>query len=160
MAKTLVAYFSASGTTEKVAKDLAAATVADLFQIAPEQPYTNADLNWQDKKSRTTIEMNDETCRPAIAGTVADMGAYDTVFVGFPVWWYVEPRIIDTFLEAYDFAGKTVVPFYTSGMSPLGEGQGRIADLAKGAKVLQGKRFNARAKEDELKKWIAGLDLA
>ena len=99
MAKTLIAYFSASGTTAKVAKDLAAATDADLFEIAPEQPYTRADLNWQDKKSRTTIEMNDEACRPAIAGTVANMDAYDVVFVGFPVWWYVEPRIIDTFLD-------------------------------------------------------------
>ena len=153
MAKTLVAYFSASGTTEKVAKDLAAATVADLFQIAPEQPYTNADLNWQNKKSRTTIEMNDETCRPAIAGTVADMGAYDTVFVGFPVWWYVEPRIIDTFLEAYDFAGKTVVPFATSGGSGLGQAPKRMQAITPNAKVLAGGLLNGRPSQEELAAW-------
>ena len=153
MAKTLVAYFSASGTTERVAKDLAAAIGADLFEIAPEQPYTNADLNWQDKKSRTTIEKNDETCRPAIAGAVADMGAYDTVFVGFPVWWYVEPRIIDTFLEAYDFAGKTVVPFATSGGSGLGQAPRRMQTLAPGAKVLAGGLLNGRPSQAKLAVW-------
>ncbi|MDO4400995.1 MAG: flavodoxin, partial [Coriobacteriia bacterium] len=108
MAKTLVAYFSASGTTAKVAKDLAAAVDGDLFEIAAAVPYTRADLNWNNSSSRSSIEMNDEAARPAIAGTVANMDAYDTVFMGFPVWWYVEPRIIDTFLEAYDFAGKTI----------------------------------------------------
>ena len=159
MADKLVAYFSASGVTEKVAQSLAGAVGADLFEIAPIEHYTDADLDWRDKKSRSTIEMNDESCRPAIAGTVADMGSYDTVFVGFPVWWYVEPRIIDTFLESYDFSGKTVVPFFTSGGSQLGEGQERIAALAKGAKVLPGKRFSARASEAELKKWIETLSL-
>ena len=153
MAKTLVAYFSASGTTAKVAKDLAAATNADLFEIAPEQPYTRADLNWQDKKSRTTIEMNDEACRPAIAGKVADTAAYDTVFVGFPVWWYVEPRIIDTFLESYDFAGKTVVPFATSGGSGLGQAPKRMQALAPGAKVLAGGLLNGRPAQAELATW-------
>ena len=153
MAKTLVAYFSASGTTERVAKGLAAAVGADLFEIAPEQPYTRGDLNWQDKKSRTTIEMNDEACRPAIAGTVADMGAYDTVFVGFPVWWYVEPRIIDTFLEAYDFAGKTVVPFATSGGSGLGRAPQRMQALAAGARVLAGGLLNGCPSQDELAAW-------
>ena len=153
MAKTLVAYFSASGTTAKVAKDLAAATGADLFEIAPEQPYTRADLNWQDKKSRTTIEMNDEACRPAIAGTVANMDAYDVVFVGFPVWWYVEPRIIDTFLEAYDFSGKTVVPFATSGGSGLGRAPQRMQALAPGAKVLQGGLLNGRFSQAKLAEW-------
>ena len=153
MAKTLVAYFSASGTTERVAKDLAAAIGADLFEIAPKQPYTNADLNWQDKKSRTTIEMNDETCRPAIAGTAADMGAYDTVFVGFPVWWYVEPRIIDTFLEAYDFAGKTVVPFATSGGSGLGQAPKRMQVIIPNAKVLAGGLLNGHPAQEELAAW-------
>lgn len=153
MGKTLVAYFSASGTTAKVAKDLAAATGADLFEIQPEQPYTAADLNWQDKKSRTTIEMNDETCRPGIAGSVADMGAYDTVFVGFPVWWYVEPRIIDTFLEGYDFTGKTVVPFATSGGSGLGQAPKRMQAIVPGAKVLAGGLLNGRPAQAELSAW-------
>ena len=153
MTKTLVAYFSASGTTAKVAKDLAAATDADLFEIAPAQPYTSADLNWQDKKSRTTIERNDETCRPAIVGDVADMDSYDTVYVGFPVWWYVEPRIIDTFLEGYDFAGKTVVPFATSGGSGLGQAPKRMQALVPGAKVLAGGLLNGRPSQAELASW-------
>ena len=157
MAKKLVAYFSASGTTEKVAKDLAAATGADLFEIAPEQPYTRADLNWQDKNSRTTIEMNDESCRPAIAGDVDDMGAYDMVFVGFPVWWYVEPRIIDTFLEAYDFSGKTIVPFATSGGSGLGKAPKRMQTLAPSAKVLAGGLLNGRPSQSELAIWAEGV---
>ena len=157
MAKTLVAYFSASGTTAKVAKDLAAAVGADLFEIAPEQPYTSADLNWQDKKSRTTFEMNDESCRPAIAGTVANMADYDTVFVGFPVWWYVEPRIIDTFLEAYDFSGKTVVPFATSGGSGLGQAPRRMQSLAPSAKVLDGRMLNGRPSKNELANWANSL---
>ena len=153
MAKTLVAYFSASGTTAKVAKDLAAATSADLFEIAPEQPYSRADLNWQDKKSRTTIEMNDEACRPAIAGTVADMGAYDAVFVGFPVWWYVEPRIVDTFLEACDLAGKTVVPFATSGDSGIGRAASHMRGLVPGATVREGGLLNGRHSQAQLSAW-------
>ena len=153
MARTLVAYFSASGTTARVAKDLAEAVSADLFEIEPEQPYSRADLNWNDKGSRTTIEMNDEACRPAIAGEVADMAAYDAVFVGFPVWWYVEPRIIDTFLEAYDFSGKTVVPFATSGGSGLGKAPQRMQALASGAKVLAGGLLNGRPSKAELARW-------
>ena len=159
MAKTLVAYFSASGTTGKVAKDLAAATGADLFEIAPEVPYTRADLNWNNSSSRSSIEMNDESSRPAIAGTVANMDAYDTVFVGFPVWWYVEPRIIDTFLEAHDFSGKTIVPFATSGGSGLGKAPQRMQALAAGAKVTGGKMLNGRLGADELRSWASGLGL-
>ena len=157
--KALVAYFSAGGVTANVAKRLADAIHAAVYEIRPEVPYTAADLDWRNKNSRSTLEMSDKNCRPALADKDAPVADADVVFVGYPVWWYREPSIIDTFLDAYDFTGKTIVPFYTSGMSPLGEGQGRIADLAKGAKVLQGKRFNARAKEDELKKWIAGLTL-
>ena len=153
MGKTLVAYFSASGTTAKVAKDLAAATGADLFEIAPEQPYTSADLNWNNSASRSSVEMNDETCRPAIADTVADMAAYDVVFVGFPVWWYVEPRIIDTFLEGYDFSGKTVVPFATSGGSGLGRAPQRMQAIAASAKVLPGGLLNGRPSQAELSTW-------
>ena len=153
MTKVLVAYFSASGTTARVAKDLAEAVGADLFEIAPEQPYTGADLNWRDNGSRTTAEMNDESCRPAIAGEVADMARYDAVFVGFPVWWYVEPRIIDTFLEAYDFTGKVIVPFATSGGSGLGKAPQRMQALAPGAKVLAGGLLNGRPSKAELARW-------
>ena len=141
----LVAYFSASGSTEKLAQTLAAAADAALYEIKPQVPYERRDLNWMDKKSRSTLEMQDPACRPALADTAAPLARADVVFLGFPIWWYREPSIIDSFLDAYDFAGKTVVPFCTSGGSQLGEGQGRIEALAKGAKVLPGKRFAARA---------------
>ena len=121
MKKALVAYFSASGETARLARTIAGVTGGALFEIAPETAYTAADLDWMDKKSRSTLEMNDETSRPAIAGRVEDMAQYDTVFVGFPIWWYQAPRIIETFLESYDFAGKTVVPFATSGGSGMGK---------------------------------------
>ena len=123
MAKTLVAYFSASGVTERVARKVAEATGADLYRIEPAEPYTAADLDWRDKGSRSSVEMNDPASRPAIAGGVADMASYDTVFVGFPVWWYVEPRIVDTFLEGHDFTGKTLIPFATSGGSGIGRAE-------------------------------------
>ncbi|MBP3884253.1 MAG: flavodoxin [Olsenella sp.] len=153
MAKALVAYFSASGTTARVARDLAAATGADLFEIVPEVPYERADLNWRDKASRSSIEMNDEAARPAIAGTVGDMGAYDTVYVGFPVWWYVEPRIVDTFLEAHDLSGKTIVPFATSGGSGLGRAPERMQALVPGARVLSGGLLNGRPSQAKLVAW-------
>ena len=157
---TLVAYFSAtgaSGTTARVATNLAQAIGADLFEIAPEVPYTEADLDWHDAASRSSVEMKDESCRPAIAGTVENMASYDTVFVGFPIWWYVEPRIIDTFLEAYDFAGKTVVPFATSGGSDLGKAPERMEGIATGAKVLAGKMLNGNPSIDELRTWAEGI---
>ena len=153
MAKALVAYFSASGVTAKVAEKLANAAGADLYEIEPAVPYTRADLNWMDKKSRSTVEMNDRSCRPAIGNAVDNMAQYEVVFVGFPVWWYREPSIIDTFMEAYDFTGKTVVPFCTSGGSGLGDSAANMQALAKGAKVVDGKRFGARASADELAKW-------
>ncbi len=153
MGKTLVAYFSASGTTARVAKDLASAVGAGLFEIAPQMPYTRADLNWRDKSSRSSVEMNDEASRPAIFGAVADMAAYDTVFVGFPVWWYVEPRIIDTFLEAYDFSGKTVVPFATSGGSGVGGAAQHMQALVPGAKVVAGGLLNGRPSAAKLAAW-------
>ncbi|MBQ6544875.1 MAG: flavodoxin [Lachnospiraceae bacterium] len=155
MAKALVAYFSASGVTAKVSEKLASAIGADLYEIEPAVPYTRADLNWMDKKSRSTVEMNDRACRPAIGNAVVDMAQYEVVFVGFPVWWYREPSIIDTFMEAYDFTGKTVVPFCTSGGSGLGDSAANMQALAKGAKVAEGKRFGARASADELGKWAA-----
>ncbi|MBR2531036.1 MAG: NAD(P)H-dependent oxidoreductase [Lachnospiraceae bacterium] len=156
MAKILVAYFSASGTTQKVAKTLAEAIGADLFEIRPETPYSKADLNWMNKNSRSTIEMNDRSCRPAIAAAVDGMEQYDTVFVGFPVWWYREPSIIDTFMESYDFSGKTIIPFCTSGGSGLGDAPANMQKLAKDAKVETGRRFGGRATSYELKTWAAG----
>ena len=155
MSKTLVAYFSASGVTKKTAEKLAAAANADSFEIIPVQPYTDEDLDWTDKKSRSTIEMNDPSSRPAIAEKLENMGGYDIVFVGFPVWWYVEPRIIDTFLDSYDFSGKTVVPFATSG----GSGLGKTADnfrkiLGKNVTVKNGRLLN-RASESELRTFVA-----
>ena len=153
MTKALVAYFSASGVTKKLSENLAGAIGADIFEIVPEQIYTDADLNWQDPGSRSSVEMKDRACRPAIASKVENMSQYDVVFVGFPVWWYREPSIIDTFVEAYDFAGKTIVPFATSGSSGIGDSGKNIAEIAKGAKVEEGKRFSADASADELKEW-------
>ena len=159
MSKKLVAYFSASGSTAKLADSLAAAAGADLYEIKPAVPYVKGDLNWMDKKSRSTVEMQDPNCRPALADTAAPVAEADVIFLGFPIWWYREPSIIDSFLDAYDFGGKTVVPFFTSGGSQLGEGQGRVEMLAGGAKVLSGRRFSARASESEVRDWIAGLRL-
>ena len=135
MSKTLIAYFSAQGSTAKLAKALAAAADAELYEIRPAVPYERRDLNWMDKKSRTTLEMQNPNCRPALADTDAPVAGADVIFVGFPIWWYREPSIIDSFLDAYDWTGKTVVPFCTSGGSQLGEGQDRIEALAKGAKA-------------------------
>lgn len=154
--KTLVAYFSASGQTAKLAKILAGVTGGDLFEIAPETAYTAADLDWMDKKSRSTIEMKDPKSRPAIAGKVADMAQYDTVFVGFPIWWYQAPRIIETFLESYDFSGKTVIPFATSGGSGLGEtANGLRASCA--VKFAPGKMLNGVLTNEVLQQWLNGL---
>ena len=153
---TLVAYFSATGTTARAAKALAEAVGADLFEIAPGTPYTSADLNWNDKSSRSSREMADEKCRPAVAGDAPDMSRYDTVFVGFPIWWYVEPRIIDAFLEAHDFSGKAIVPFATSGGSGLGKAPQRMAALAPGATVVEGRLLNGRLDTDDLRAWAEG----
>ena len=117
MSKVLVTYFSASGVTAKTANKLAKEVDGDVFEIEPKEKYTSADLNWMDKKSRSSVEMNDPASRPEIAKQVENMDMYDTVLVGFPIWWYVEPKIIDTFLDSYDFSGKTVIPFATSGGS-------------------------------------------
>ena len=155
MGKKLVAYFSASGVTAKVARKLASAAGADLYEIEPEIKYTRADLNYMNSKSRSSVEMNDPACRPAIAGKVENMADYDTVFVGFPVWWYREPSIIDTFMEAYDFAGKTIVPFCTSGGSGLGPAGDNMVALAPGAKLGEGRRFSVLVSEKELRDWAA-----
>lgn len=159
--KTLVAYFSASGQTANLAKTLAGVTGGDLFEIVPETAYTAADLDWMDKKSRSTIEMKDPKSRPAIAGKVADMTQYDTVFVGFPIWWYQAPRIIETFLESYDFSGKTVIPFATSG----GSGMGRTEEILKKscptkAVFLPGRRFDSGASLAAIRNWLNALELS
>lgn len=153
MGKTLVAYFSASGVTAKLSERFAKAIGADLFEIKPEVPYTDADLNWQDKNSRSSAEMNDRSSRPAISSRVENMDQYDVIFIGFPVWWYREPSIIDTFAESYDFGGKTIVPFATSGGSGIGESGKNIGEMAKDAHVYSGERFKADASEDELRAW-------
>ena len=153
MKKVLVAYFSASGVTAKTARLLASATDADLFEIKPATPYTDEDLDWTNKKSRSTLEMNDPSARPEIAEKLGNIEGYETVFVGFPVWWYVEPRIIDTFLESYDFTGKTVIPFATSGGSGLGKTAENFRKiLGKGVTVKEGKVLNRG--EAEIKSWV------
>jgi flavodoxin len=157
MDKILVAYFSAGGSTKRVAEKLANGLKADLFAIEPEVAYERADLDWTDSGARSTIEMNDPKCRPAIARTVEGMNEYATVFVGFPIWWYQEPRIIDTFMEQYDFSGKKVIPIATSGMSPLGNSAKNMAELAPGADVIEGKRVSSGISEEEITAWAKTL---
>ena len=159
MSRKLVAYFSASGVTAKAAKVLASALDADLYEIRPETPYTKADLNWTDKASRSSVEMKDPASRPAIARYDAKIQDYDTVFVGFPIWWYVAPTIINTFLESYDLSGKAVVPFATSGGSGMGQTNEKLQPSCPGARLLPGKLLNGRISEQELKKWVDGLGL-
>jgi flavodoxin len=159
MTKTLVAYFSASGATERVAKRLASEIGADLFEIKPEVPYTKADLDWNNKKSRSTVEMDDKTYRPPITGEVEDMGRYDTIFVGFPIWWYVAPTIINTFLEYYDLSGKKIIPFATSGMSGMGKTNDGLKISCRGAKLFEGMRFPSNVSSEDLKAWVQSLEL-
>lgn len=158
MSRKLVAYFSTSGVTAKVAEKLSEAIGADLYAIEPEVPYTKADLDWMDKKSRSTIEMNNPASRPAIAGKRDNMNDYDTVFVGFPIWWYVAPTIINTFLESYDLTGKTIIPFATSGGSDMGKTNEKLLPSCKGAKLLNGKVFKASVSGADLAKWAEGLE--
>ena len=158
MGKKLVAYFSASGTTAKVAKTLAEAADADLYEIRPATPYTRADLNWMDKKSRSTVEMNDRSFRPAIADRNARVENYDTIFLGFPVWWYVAPTIINTFLESYDFSGKTVILFATSGGSGFGQAAaGLRVSVPASCVIREGKILNGRQTAQGLKAWVDSL---
>ncbi len=158
MSRKLVAYFSASGVTAKVAEKLSEAIGADLYAIEPEVPYTKADLDWMDKKSRSTIEMNNPASRPAITGKRDNMNDYDTVFVGFPIWWYVAPTIINTFLESYDLTDKTIIPFATSGGSDMGKTNDKLLPSCKGAKLLNGKVFKASVSGADLAKWAEGLE--
>ena len=155
----LVAYFSASGTTAKAAKALAKASGADLYEIKPAVPYTSADLNWMDKRSRSSVEMNDKHSRPALADTDAPIAGHDVIFLGFPIWWYVAPTIVNTFLESYDFSGKTIVLFATSGGSGLGKSAAGLRASAPGARIVDGRLLNGRLNADELKTWVSGLKL-
>ena len=156
--KCLIAYFSASGVTAKTARQLAEAAGADLFEIRPEVPYTRADLNWMDKKARSTLEMADHGSRPAIAETCRDISQYDVVFVGFPIWWYIAPTVVNTFLESCDLAGKTVVPFATSGGSGMGETNRYLAPSCPDSRLLEGRVLN-RASQKEIAEWVKSLHL-
>lgn len=160
MSKRLVAYFSASGVTAKVAENLADAIGADVFEIQPEVPYTKADLNWMDKESRSTIEMSDPTSRPAIAVKRDNMDEYDIIFVGFPIWWYVAPTIVNTFLESHNLKGKTIIPFATSG----GSGMGKTVELLRSScapdtRWNEGKRLSSHASAQEVSAWTKSLPL-
>ncbi len=160
MNKKLVAYFSASGVTANVAKTLSEAANADLYEIKPEVPYTKADLNWMDKQSRSTLEMKDKTFRPAITDKDANIENYDVIFVGFPIWWYVAPTIINTFLESYNFSGRKIILFATSG----GSGFGKIVEELKGsvdssATIQEGKLFKGNVSKAELSSWVESLGI-
>lgn len=157
MSKKLVAYFSASGVTKSAAERLAKAAGADLFEIKPEQPYSKADLDWTNKKSRSSVEMSSPDSRPEIAEKLDNMGDYDVVFVGFPIWWYVAPTIINTFLESYDFSGKTVIPFATSGGSGMGKTDEVLHKICP-ANWKSGRVLNC-ASDNDLSKWVAELNV-
>ena len=157
--KILVAYFSASGVTAQVAQTLAQAASADVYEIEPAVPYSAADLDWMNPKSRSSVEMKDPSSRPAINGQVDNMADYDVVFVGFPIWWYVAPTIIQTFLESYDFSGKTIIPFATSGGSGLGRTNEKLQQSCPGATLRSGKLLNGHPSVEALKKWVDSLKL-
>ena len=154
MKKALIAYFSAEGNTKKLAERMAAVSGCDLFEIAPKVRYTRDDLDWRNALSRSSVEMKDLEARPETEGKVEDMAQYDTVFVGFPIWWYREPSIIDTFLESYDFAGKKIVPFATSGSSGMGDTVKFMKRILPGADIAEGKRFSKHETDEELKSFI------
>ena len=157
--KVLVVYFSATNTTEGVAEHIANGLNADIYEIVPEDPYTDADLNYNDNNSRTTIEMNDPNARPAISGSVENMEQYDIIFVGYPIWWGEAPRIVSTFMESYDFSGKTIVPFCTSGGSGIGSSASNLERLTSGATWLDGRRLNGSDSQDTVMEWVNGLGL-
>ena len=159
MSRKLVAYFSASGVTAKVAETLAEAIGADIYEIEPEVPYTKADLDWMDKQSRSTIEMNNPASRPAIREMRDNMEDYDTVFVGFPIWWYVAPTIINTFLESYDLTGKTIIPFATSGGSGMGKTNDKLQSSCPNSKLIKGKVFDGGVSKADMAEWVDGLQL-
>lgn len=151
--KKLVAYFSASGVTAAVAERLAAATGADLYEIKPAVPYTEADLDWRNRTSRSSMEMRELSSRPEIADRSTDLSGYDTIFLGFPIWWYVAPTIINTFLESRDFSGKKIILFATSGGSSLGKCAENLRGSAPDAEITNGRMMNGSPSEAELAEW-------
>lgn len=157
MSKKLVAYFSASGVTAAAAKNLAEAAEADLYEIKPQVPYTRADLDWTDKSSRSSVEMNDKSSRPPLADQEAHVENYDTIFLGFPIWWYTAPTIINTFLERYDFTGRTIILFATSGGSGFGRTAADLKASAPGAVIREGKLLNGRQTRQALADWVNSL---
>ncbi len=157
--KILVAYFSCTGNTKKLAETLADAVNADLYEITPAQPYSDADLDWHNKESRSSVEHQGDTARPEINGKVENMADYDVVFVGYPIWWAEAPRIVYTFMEGYDFNGKTVIPFCTSGGSPIGESGKNLEKLTKGANWREGKLFPPAATKEDILIWTDTLNL-
>ena len=157
MSKRLVAYFSASGVTAQAAKTLAEAAGAGLYEIRPQTPYTSEDLNWRDKTSRSSREMNDRSFRPPLADRDAPVADCDTIFLGFPIWWYTAPTIILTFLESYDFSGKTIVLFATSGGSGLDRSAVDLKDSVKGAALQAGRLLNGKPSKEELAAWVDSL---
>ena len=158
MKRILIAYFSASGTTARAAKNLAEAAGADLYEIKPSVPYTRADLNWNDKESRSSVEMNDKSFRPPLADKNAGINAYDTILLGFPIWWYVAPTIINTFLESYDFTGKTIIQFATSSGSGFGGTvEGLTGSVSPGTVIREGKLLTGNPSKDSLKRWVESL---
>ena len=158
MSNILVAFFSPTGTTKKVAQEIAQLEEADLFEIVPVQPYTAEDLDWRNAQSRSTLEMNDPNCRPEMAEKLDNIELYDTIFLGFPIWWGREPSIVDTFLDAHDLKGKIIIPFCTSGGSGMGNTSERINNLTKReAKVLEGKRYGGEVSLADLKIWMDDL---
>ena len=160
MSKKLVAFFSASGTTRKIAKTLAEVIGADSYEIKPDTPYKGSDLNWNNSQSRSSVEMNDKTSRPALADKNANIADYDVIYLGFPIWWYVAPHIINTFLESYDFTGKTIVVFATSGGSGMGNTLAELKPSASNvAKWIEGKVFNGRTSKDDLSAWANSLNV-
>ena len=160
MSKKLVAYFSASGTTANVAKSLASAAGADLYEIRPAVPYTRADLNWMDKQSRSSVEMRDKSSRPALADNNANIAEYDTIFVGFPIWWYVAPTIINTFLEKYDFSGKKIILFATSGGSGFGKTVEELEVSVSGdAQIIEGELLNGAQTLESVSAWVRSLKI-
>jgi flavodoxin len=159
MSKKLVTYFSATGVTKRIAEELAEVVGGDLYEIRPETAYTADDLNFRDKHSRSSVEMNDPASRPALAEKDADIAPYDVIYVGYPIWWGVCPRVVNTFLESYDFSGKTIIPFATSGGSGIGKTDIYLAPSAPGAEVKEGKRLGGTEDMDALKVWVAGYVL-
>ena len=159
MSQKLVAYFSASGVTKKLAEKIALFVKADIFEIVPEQLYTDNDLDWQDSQSRSSVEMQDKSSRPSIIGEIEKIDEYDTILLGFPIWWYVAPTIINTFLESYNFSGKKIALFATSGMSGMGNTTSELKKSSPNAVFIAEKRFTSSASQEEIKKWLDDLNI-